>query len=202
MIALALLIDGTAAPSGAAAGVGQGHTIDAATLADDDPPPSAPASVPLTVTVAPGLAWGYFSGDNIAPGSSPALLADVGYRTDEHTAIGVHLSLAHLSGTYMQDALAGGARLAYDYTPIFVGAFARGETMNGFLWAEIALGLHVDDYHDQFGTSWSAGLGVSLTGGLDVYQRGPDRVGMYLGVESELQGQSYETFMAGVAYRR
>lgn len=175
--------------------------LDTATLADDEPPPSAPAAVPVTLTVAPGMAWGYFSGDNIAPGSSPALLADVGYRTDEHTAIGVHLSLSHLSGTYMQD-FAGGHLLAYDYTPIFIGAFARGEAMNGYLWGEVALGLHVDDYHDQFGTNWSAGLGVSLTGGVDLYKRGADRFGMYLGVESELQGQSYETFMAGIAYRR
>ena len=42
---------------------------------------------PLALTLAPGIAWGYVTGDNLAPGATAALQVDVGYRTDEHSSL-------------------------------------------------------------------------------------------------------------------
>lgn len=154
---------------------------------------------PLALTLAPGIAWGYVTGDNLAPGATAALQVDVGYRTDEHNSVVAHATLGHLSGVGRDDF---GRMFTYDYVPVFLAAGVRGEALTGWIWGEIALGLHLDSLARDGVRSSSSALGVGLMAGADVYHHGPDRVGVYLGIQSEVGGDSYEGLTLGVAYRR
>jgi hypothetical protein len=161
---------------------------------------SAPAPVsPLAWTIAPGVTWGYVTGDNLAPGGTPSLQADIGYRTDEHTTVVAHVALGHLSGSAFDSF---GTMYTYDYVPVFIAAGARAEALDSWIWGEITLGLHIDSLALSGQRESTSALGVGLTGGFDVLHRGADKFGVYIAVQSEVGGDSYEGLSLGVAYRR
>lgn len=131
-----------------------------------------------------------------------SIAAEVGYRIDTTTVIGVRGSFGSLSGTYDL-----GGRILEELHPLealHVGGhlFLQG---NGFerLWGSVFLGVHRNRIiDDTMPAVWDTTFGLGFEGGIDIVRLGRHHLGAYGRVESELRSEfGYAGLSLGVAYR-
>jgi zinc protease len=161
---------------------------------------AARAASPFTVTIAPGYETGRLTGLAGVDGYSVA--ADFGYRLDQITALGLHVSIGHVSGSYDTGAFVPELH-PFDVVPLGISGFLQG-TGYDRLWGAVLVGIHFDRFTDgdSHQSAWYRSLGVGVQGGVDLVKFQRHRLGAYGRVESELiSDTSYAAFTLGVAYR-
>jgi zinc protease len=152
----------------------------------------------LALTVAPSYAAGSIA-DHDASGF--AISANVGYRVEQRTAVGLHLATGGLSGSYID----GATPHSFTTIPIEVAAFAQATALDR-LWGAAFIGVHAHrttDTGPMTMVSWSAGLGAGLQAGVDVIRRPPHRIGVVVDLHTLFgPAAGYTAYTVGIAYRR
>lgn len=132
-----------------------------------------------------------------------SIAAEVGYRLDTTTVLGVQASIGNLSGTYDSGRSILPDPVPIEVLPLCAHLFIQG---NGFerMWGAVLVGVHYNRIlDDERPAAWETSLGVGVQGGVDLLKRGRHRFGLYGRVESELlSDSSYAGLSLGVAYRR
>ena len=127
-----------------------------------------------------------------------AFAGEIGHNFDQHAAIGLHLGIGKLGGTFIDGALA--PPVPFTLVPIDVKAYAVGTAYERF-WGEAMLGLHLDRLAEAT-TSWHAGIGVDLDVGVDLVEVGGFRLGTFVGGRMVVGGDDSTALVAGLAYRK
>lgn len=128
-----------------------------------------------------------------------SVAADVGYRLDHETAVGLHLSLGSSSGTYDTGEFVPILH-PISIVPLDLGLMLRA-TAYERLWGVVFGGLRRERVTDEGVATWYTGVSFGLEGGVDLAQyRGHGLTG-FARVESEFGTASYAAFTVGLGYR-
>ena len=151
------------------------------------------------------LAAGYAAGTVLRHGvGGLTLTGEVGYRLQRTTAVGLHLSLGQLHGTY--DTGRFGPYIEdlrpVEVLPIGIGGYLQAIAYDR-LWGAFLVGLHLDRVTDDGLTSWDRSLGIGVQGGVDILKLRGHRLGAFERIDGELLSDaSYAAITFGLAYRR
>ena len=148
---------------------------------------------PLAVSIAGGYAFGS-AGDLELSGLN--VTAELGHQLGE-AMLGLHVELGRLTGNYMFGVI------PHDVTDIVVeaAAYVEAEAYDR-LFGSVFLGLHVNALDDTRVSSNSAGLGVGLTVGIDLWIQHRSRFAIFGRAQGELISDiGYSAFTIGLAFR-
>ena len=168
-------------------------------------PPLTEQREPTSVTLA--LAPAYITGRVMMDGriSGFSLAAQLGYRLDAATAVGVRASIGWMDGTYpVRNGMITADR-AIETMPLGFSAFVRA-TGYDRVWGAAFLGLNLEYVAaPELGLipAWHRSLGFGAEGGVDLLRLDRHRLGIYGRIDGALLSDtSYTAFALGVAYRR
>jgi len=150
----------------------------------------------LTLTLAAGYSKARLIGSDM---TGFAVAAEIGFRSSVQNAVGLHLAIGSLNGSFTNEL--SSAPRPLELIPIDLALFLQTAAYDR-LWGAAILGLHVDRVTKEE-SEWHKGIGLGLHGGVDILKLGNHRVGVSGSLKGSLASETgFGGFVIGLAYRQ
>ncbi|HLL24662.1 MAG TPA: insulinase family protein [Kofleriaceae bacterium] len=176
-----------------------GHDEDDFTLRNlEDPITEPPAPREVSLAFAGGYTTGRAEDHGV---SGYKLNAQIGYRFERTMEVGLRLSLADVSGTYLASML-DATPVDIALTPVHATVVLQ-TTAYDRVWGAVGAGLAMTRERHLGADDWKTAAALTLAGGIDFAVLRRHHLGLHCSIDSEFgAGTGYRAFTIGIGYRR